>query len=292
MPKPEWEEYQAPDDSETLDEVYHIAHVSDALRIVEDERIRSSLVWDQSKLTNTRTCVSWVSANWWNNGSLYGNVVFVIKWSKLVSGRKLYWVEDVKKYRPPAYRILVTDKDHSSSPLVQFYDPATAKGPVVIRQDGTWSVNTGGFTSEFLIDGDIPLEDCIGIRFINHNICPSRGPTCPDLDTNPVLAAWRFLSAVMGRQLVSCRQQIVNEDSNHHSVANLLGKLKRLLPGTPSSVSPPQVDLIVNSALSAYGENRDEDCKGLLSIIGDGSVFENAFRRTAEAYFCRKLPWG
>jgi hypothetical protein len=81
----------------------------------EDRKIRSSLIWDESKLNNTRTCVAWLSPNHWHNGSLYGNIEFDFDWKTMVEGKVFYWVEAIKKYSPPAFRILITDKDLSSS---------------------------------------------------------------------------------------------------------------------------------------------------------------------------------
>jgi hypothetical protein len=84
--------------------VYHIAHLESAFRIFEDGRIQSSLVWDESRLRDTRTCVSWVSSNLWANGSIYGNIRFDFEWNQLVAGCKFYWVEAIDSYSPPAYR--------------------------------------------------------------------------------------------------------------------------------------------------------------------------------------------
>ena len=67
-----------------IDVVYHTCHVADAYRIFEDGKIRSSLVCDESKLKNTRTCVSWVSPNTWAGGSIYGNISFEFPWRTLV----------------------------------------------------------------------------------------------------------------------------------------------------------------------------------------------------------------
>jgi hypothetical protein len=56
----------------TLTEVYHVAHVPDACRIIEDGRIKAGLIGDESRLGRTRTSVCWLSANYWHPGSIYG----------------------------------------------------------------------------------------------------------------------------------------------------------------------------------------------------------------------------
>lgn len=85
MSKREWREYKVGKKStrknwvepscQPFSLVRHITHIKDAIRIIEDEAIRSSLVWDESKLNNSRTCVSWVSPNTWANGSIYGKIL-------------------------------------------------------------------------------------------------------------------------------------------------------------------------------------------------------------------------
>jgi hypothetical protein len=95
-------------DCSPLDTVYHICHVDEAFRDFEDDRIWASLVRDESRLRKTRACVSWLSSNLWNAGSIYGNIRFNFDWKEVIDGRHFYWVEDMRMYSPPAYRILVT----------------------------------------------------------------------------------------------------------------------------------------------------------------------------------------
>src|SRR4051795_10329031 len=74
-------------DCQPLEEVHHTCHVLDAYRMLEDGRILSSLIWDESCLRNTRTCVAWLSPNEWWDGSLYGNVEFHFNWRRLVADK-------------------------------------------------------------------------------------------------------------------------------------------------------------------------------------------------------------
>ena len=84
------------------------------------ERFASSLVWDESKLKNTRTCIAWLSPNLWVNGSFYGNIKFGFDWEELIDGKKFYWVEAIP-YSTPAYRILITNKQPGLD--LESYDP-------------------------------------------------------------------------------------------------------------------------------------------------------------------------
>jgi len=135
-------------DCSPFDPVYHICHISDAFRLFEDRRIRSSLVWDESKLKNTRTCVAWLSPNLSANGSLYGNIRFDFDWRDLIEGKKFYWVEAIR-YRPPANRILITDKQPSLD--LERYRPEEGNGPLYHDSgNDVWYCN-GNYTGEFML---------------------------------------------------------------------------------------------------------------------------------------------
>lgn len=151
---------------QSFESVYHVCHVEDAIRIIEDGRIRSSLIWDESILSNTRTCVSWVSPNTWAYGSIYGHISFKFNWPEIVEGCRIYWVEDMVDYNPPAFRLLITDKD-SIPDNVHEYDPTVGDGP--IWKDGdTWRRN-GNYTCEIMIDDDLLITRCNGITIEDHH---------------------------------------------------------------------------------------------------------------------------
>lgn len=139
-----------------LETVHHVVHVPTARRILEDNRLRAGLIYDESRLNRSRMCVTWVSANTWGPGSIYGNVQFSFAWSDLIRDRRVYWVEAMPDYSPRAYRLLLTDRDLSASRHVTPYDPASDEGPLRER-DGVWYWN-GNYTSEFMIDADLPLH--------------------------------------------------------------------------------------------------------------------------------------
>lgn len=99
---PEWEAYacgipkKADDFSDgsclELTEVHHVVHVPEARRILEDGWVKAGLVHDESRLKSSRMCVTWLSANTWVNGSIYGNVQFTFDWRRIVENRRVYWV--------------------------------------------------------------------------------------------------------------------------------------------------------------------------------------------------------
>lgn len=189
----EWESYKInipqgtrrSGDGEAFENVNHVVHLAAARRILEDGRLKAGLVYDESVLKSSRIGVTWLSANTWGLGSIYGNVQFTFPWSKLIAGRNCYWVEVMADYRPPAFRILFTDRDLSDSAYIKSYDPSSDDGP--LRQDkGIWYRNPN-YTSEFMLEADIPLDDCIGLDFIQHHstICRPYRSACTDRSSPP-----------------------------------------------------------------------------------------------------------
>ena len=150
-----------------LDVVRHVAHIPHARRIVEDGRIKAGLVYDESKLNTTRLSVAWVSANTWAWGSLYGTVEFQFSWADLIERfPRIYWVEEMPDYRPPAYRFLLSDSKQPSS-LMERYDPERDEGPLR-TWGGKWYWNCE-YTSEFMITEDLPLRRSTGLAFVQHS---------------------------------------------------------------------------------------------------------------------------
>ena len=104
-----------PADGLPLQAVHHVVHLPAARRILEDGCLRGGLIYDESKLKESRICVTWLSANTWATGSIYGNVQFAFPWRNQIRRRHCYWVEAMTAYSPKAYRILLTDRDLSQS---------------------------------------------------------------------------------------------------------------------------------------------------------------------------------
>jgi len=88
MPSPEWETYKISDKYAELATVKHIVHLPVARRIIEDGKIKSGLIFDKSRLNKTRISVTWLSANDWSHGSLYGTVEFQFSWEKLAKHKR------------------------------------------------------------------------------------------------------------------------------------------------------------------------------------------------------------
>jgi hypothetical protein len=202
---PEWVKFAAKGDARAkLDQVHHIAHLPEALQIIEAGRIKAGLVYDESRLTTTRTSVSWFSANQWAYGSRYGTVQFTFDWSDLVDGRTIFWVEAIDRYKPPAYRFLLTGKvdDQKLPSGVVPYDPRKSGGPLSLNRN-EWFWN-GSYTSEFMIDSDVELSRCRSIKTVSHHrrYC-SLPPNCREMNWGSHEAASLIITRLLGHGIGS-----------------------------------------------------------------------------------------
>lgn len=240
MARPEWERYSVGEassregrtnaDCYPLDTIYHVSHVSDAYRIFEDERIRATLVADESKLRKTRSSVTWLSPNTWANGSFYGNIRFEFDWRELIEDKKFYWVEAMP-YSPAAYRILVTEDKPKLE--LERYRPESDNGP--LYHDSTkdaWYCNMK-LTGEFMLDGDLPLRKCKTVSFENHHdaICKRDGTACSQRGLARYQAGAALLSRLIGQNVLnqkeSLRRLFLDKGSLHSEAENAWGNIVR-----------------------------------------------------------------
>lgn len=303
MKKPEWEKYKVGSPSkkrnwtepscEPFSTVRHIAHIDDAVRIIEDGMIRSSLVWDESRLKNSRTCVSWVSPNSWAYGSIYGNVSFEFDWETIVNDRDLYWVEDVRSYNPPAYRILVTDKDYDSDESVVPYDETKPEGP--LYWDGkTWYRN-GHYTGEIMVDSDLSLRNCREIEFVKHHpkICAKNGSGCPELGSSQYEVGTRIMANLIGRGLRRHRRLFLEKRNDEFeftpNTASILSKLIQdftyEFEDTDAVVTGKNRISLLKAALILYGEDDYDEAFALSKLLGSKSAVKKSFRSILSEFF-------
>jgi len=144
--------------------VAHVAHVHTALRIIETEFLRAELVSDKGRLRASRARVVWFSPNDWNDGFRYGNVRFSFNRLKLLTGRRIYWVESVA-HSPAACQFLITKTEHAN---LDEYDPSTDNGPWSQQSSGE-HVRNGAVTLEIMVEEDVPLAQAIDVDFVKHH---------------------------------------------------------------------------------------------------------------------------
>jgi len=277
-----------------LETVYHIAHVPGARRILEDGYLKAGIVYDESKLRKSRIAVTWLSANSWAYGSIYGNVEFSFSWAKQMANKNFYWVEIMPSYRPPAYRILLSDRELNSK-YVDPYDPERDKGPLR-KRDGIWFWN-GDYTSEFLIEGDISLDECTSFNFVTHHdqYCSLHGSSCKDRGHPGGRAAGPVIATILGNDLHSVDhvlKQMGRRDSVELSnaidvgvdtIIRALGSTDEKFGGAIRAESSRQS--VLRGALSLYGAGQLSAARELVAVLKSKDVFETALTEVVNAHF-------
>lgn len=279
-----------------LETVYHVVHLPEARRILEDRRLKAGLIYDESKLRKSRIAVAWLSANTWAPGSIYGNVQFAFPWANQINGRRFYWVEAMTGYSPHAYRILLTDRDLSHSKHVREYDPSSDKGPLRER-DGVWYWNDE-YNSEFMIQGDIDLESCTGFDFINHHnrYCRPHGAGCEDRGAPTYRVAGRVLAFIFGHDRHSIdhvlkqpstfnRSRLLSRavDSGIDGIVRALGRKKERFGGAIKSETSRKA--VMRGALALYGNEQVKAARRLIALLKSESVFETALTEVVNDHF-------
>jgi hypothetical protein len=289
---PEWDRFKFEiDKGVELTTVRHVAHVPAARRIVEDGKIKAGLVYDESRLNKSRISVSWVSANTWANGSIYGTVEFQFTWADLVAGQNIYWVEAMD-YRPPAYRLLLSKRDIRPG-LIEPYDPVTDEGPLRLK-DGKYYWNYA-FTSEFMIEDDLSLDRCTGLNFVQHHeeYCRPFRNVCEDRKKQPSFqqTGGRMLSFVLGSGLhvldkhfrpPEPKQPFIKLDIAYEGLERSLRAQVKF--GGPISADRGCQD-VVRGSLALYGMDQADQARKLLALISSEDNFTGALKAIVRAHF-------
>jgi hypothetical protein len=289
----EWKKYglndgkgKPSDDAQELETVYHVVHARICRRILEDEKMRAGIIGDESILKTSRIAVVWTSANYWHNGSIYGSVRFGFKWKKLVRDRNIYWVE-AREYSNPAYRLLITERDLSNDKRLQAYDPETDDGPLR-KIDETWYWN-GRYTSEFMIDQDIPLSKVASFDFVEHAKC-RESRSCNEEKNGYQSTGGQVMSFILGNGIHGLDKVLVDDgDLTSEADSTLISVYRALLPkgrkfdgvlGKTSSVTA-----VLRGALALHGSGQRSEAMRLTATIKDEDVFENGLEEIVRSHF-------
>ena len=270
-----------------LDTVHHTAHVPQAQRIIQDGRITAGLVYDESRLRRSRLAVSWLSANHWAYGSIYGNVEFGFHWPEVVAGRRIYWVEAMD-YRPPAYRFLLTKRNLNDSKLVRPYDPAKDDGPLRCT-DGKWYANLS-FTSEFMVDDDLPMDVCRRIDFVQHHrdLCKDCGSRCR-YRFSLFEARFLVLATVLAHSVRSVDGLLWSDDARPNHVDEFVGYFEETFAVGAEFDGvlgkKRHSDSLLLGVLSLCGSLQVDQAIGLLSVFKKKATFRRALRRMVADHF-------
>jgi hypothetical protein len=294
---PEWEQFKIRGDrgevGSQLTTVRHVVHVPVARRIIEDGKIKAGLVYDESRLNTSRISVTWVSANTWGLGSIYGTVEFQFDWRALIAGQNIYWVEAMP-YKPMAYRFLLTPREIGPG-LVQRYDPTKDDGP--LRQVGDQWYWNGNFTSEFMIDSDLDLDRATGLDFVVHHAqyCRQFGADCLDRNQQPQppRTGGRILAYILGHELHVLDNHL---KPTADEPADRLDLLDIAFSGLRAVLRPnarfggviansASCKNVVRGALALYGMDQSETARNLLSLVASMNAFDEALTAIVRQHF-------
>lgn len=270
-------------------EVYHITHLRDATRIIEDGRIRSSVVWDDSVLRNTRSKVAWLSPNEFYQGSIYGNIRFVFDWEEVVGDGSLYWVEAITGVNPTAIRLLIPDElslwlsteDDGDRLLIPAiggplelprFPHGELGGPIYHHESsGKWYRHRE-CTLEFMVADDLPLSRVTRIDFVNHHASICKGNACNDTGILAWQAGARFLAVCLGRDMEAATSRIDMGDPTTIAAAEEM--LRRVAGPTPD-VLPDASSRTVATAkaiLDAWGSQRTGQFEAMSQLFSNPSA--------------------
>jgi hypothetical protein len=302
---PEWEQYcckiPKPDagferkNCSHLHEVHHVAHISDACRIIEDGKLKAGLVYDESRLNTTRTSVTWLSPNTWAPGSIYGTVQFTFNWSDVLGDRSVYWVEAITRYRPSAYRFLLTDRQLTAADQIQAYDAKKEEGPLRYR-NGAWYWNES-YSCEFMLDAQLSLKYCQRVEFVKHrpDICRLFQAKCPELQLLPQKVGARVLAHVLGRHLESVDHALLastdsprsGQLSMHANEVAVGGIWFELAQGNPfgGPASGKQARPVLEGALVQLSAGNRSGARELVALLKSDNAFEKALEEIVSDHF-------
>ena len=287
---PEWSPFDfvpGGSHSAALTDVHHVVHVGDAWHTIESGVVPWQIIYDASRLNKTRTHVTWLSANTWAHGSIYGTVQFSMPWSRLVAGRKLYWVEAITAYNPSAFRFLLTDQTPPTG--VTPYDPAVDEGPIKIL-NGEWRWNSR-LTAEFMVESPLPLADFSKVEFIQHNggACRRYRSSCPERNVTWTKTAARVVGYLVGTQTAVLNEALLPQvglpngqpsttyvDAAYSGLYFALGAKSAQFKGPVASRAKSRS--LVRAALLQYALGDADGAKATVSILKTQAVFDLALR--------------
>lgn len=186
---------------QSLETLYHVAHLETADRIFKDKICRAGLIYDKSILNTDRLLVNWLSPNTWAYGSRYGNIGFEMNFANLVEGKQYYWVESIN-YKPEACRILITEYDYDDDDRLTSYNPKNGDGPWFLDEEGNHYWN-GNYTLEFMFEDDILLSKFSSLQIFSHHdsYCNINPENCDDKSLSTIYARERFIAGIMANDL-------------------------------------------------------------------------------------------
>jgi len=272
-------------DCSPFDRVAHITHLSTSLDIIHYKKIKSALVFDESKLNEARIFVSWLSPNYWSDGFRYGNIRFQFKWDQIVKDKRFFGVEAIA-YGIPACRILITDNEHNE---LEEYIPEQKDGPWWYDTKNNQHYFNNNYCLEFMVESDLEISRDVELDFVAHHskwcALNSNNPrSCCDLGMFEDKAAGLFMSAIVARNINTTKHMFLVDNPIREGVPNALYKgfstIYFRLVETDSTVYSGEVRhtdniaaALARAALCAYSVSNDGDIAELRSMFKNKKHF-------------------
>ena len=290
---PEWEKYAVgkkhgilfKDDCTPFEAVNHVCHVVSAIGIAQADGIQPSLVYDESRLNDSRILVSWLSPNYWHHGFRYGNISFSFPIQQLVADKHYFWVESIA-YGIHAVRILITDIDRSDE--LEPYDPTIGNGPWYYDQAKGKHFFNGKYTLELMVEGSVPLEMLNDFSFVKHHgkMCSlnrNDPNSCPEIGLAEHEGGSRFLAiaAATGTSLHRLTPFVFKDAKPTYTIRNQLRAFMRHALEEVETEGNFAGDNLVSRAtaravLNAYAQGRNDEMEALLAEFAGDDAFLRA----------------
>lgn len=262
-------------DCQRLTDVSHVTHVANAVSIAREGILRPRLVFDESKLNQTRTLVNWLSPNYWNDGSRYGTIELHFDWP-LAKERDAYWVEAID-YRVTACRILLTsDKKTPQGIGLAQYDPSTTPGPWKTDSKAKHWWN-GDHCLELMVHDELSVEAVTRVSFVNHHrrwcsLHRNEPKECIELGLKAHSAGAQFIASIVGEGLHTLDHALIDDGNPCDEVVDAFQELinqevggekyKGTLKSTHSGASA-----VARSLLLATARRSEDDRLALLRLF-------------------------
>jgi len=284
-----------------LQTVSHVTHVKNALSIARAGRLKPDLVYDKSRLNDSRITVNWLSPNDWSMGFRYGNVRFVFDWAQIVAVEKVkfYWVEAID-YQPKACRILVTRNDYDSDNRLVRYDPSLRTGPWWWDRANDTHYWNGKFCLEVMVEEGLGFRRCTRTDFVTHHLhqCCIDPKTCPDLGRSSESAGAEFLAALLAEEIPVARlklaplddQPIATVSSLWSAWNHLWEKLKDAPHEGPLTTNDAAGEALLRAILGAFSRGNDSETRQLAALFASEPDFQTCFDRVFRTAFGKEFP--
>jgi hypothetical protein len=272
-----------------MNTIQHTTHIDSAIEILKHGRITKSRIYNHSILEERKVQVAWITANYWRNGSRYGNVAFQFNTSKFMDGKNFFWAGVNSDPKNAICQILVSSRDYSS--YMTPYDPVVDNGPWWHDEDSNKHYFNENVVLEFMMDRDLWLKDASGINFINHHekmcsLYEENPSNCKHINTYADEACTEFLRKVgsAGLSLGKRKHLWPIEDSVasvfSHGLARFLNSpIRKVSYKGKEPLGKKLAGSLARAVLHAIVIDKEDEAKRIIRLFRSEEELAEAFAR-------------